>query len=702
MRQHSLLYFILATVLFGVPFVSIAQDHVWPLTPKQIFDANIPIRYEATITGQEMWSNTLRIVSIDGQIYRYPQEIQEISEMAIIEGFTLLSDQSYALWLFDPNSQKLVPFEIKCSAEFMNENIFLGGLIESTWSITQEGGIAYLCNHMTGEKSIPLPEDYTWSISSYWVPRPIVSMSPDRRYIAFMGGKDGEYVGEIEVFSYEIETQTILSLGIFIRESVLGFDQWSDHQITLMTGETPSSSTTTYYIADAKQEDSIQEAFTYLNTGPWPYFYNDPPRYVFGAANPYDETACGAEIYDIETRTMTKLKMGGCRPDYGELDGISYYRNVPIQQHTGTDCCFPLQPQDTATVTVTRWDPEEEVSEDVYTGEVEDIKWVSKDEQYAILLIDTNGHIDNVPYSYDYPDYGASYLQLTDFQTGDALYLVDLYKAQNPLLYAPASDPYASWPYTLLPIGNHEFIAITCPHDMRCDKDYTPRATHVIVDGGIAVETVLMEDHVLTVMPDQQSIIYWIQDILPNENALRAESESAGLGIYDIETGEKTLLVNTLNPFSYTVSAEVVDSHTLLITVVPTFTAATESGRLFADGKFIVNFDAENGPTVEIEHGFPALGIDACILYTATTGVNLRMLPGGNADLFGTVERDKELIATGQAISNYDNQTWWHLADGGWIRSDFTLESSGCAAIPTIDPALEPESIPTLKISANE
>jgi uncharacterized protein YraI len=645
-----------------------------------------------------LWDDSVRVLAIDGNLYRYPPAFQRLTALGEIDDDTVLignsisavPDSIHQIWAFDRTTRQITQFESACVDD---DYLFAGELIDEPWTIVVSDDQAVLCHHSTGERSEPLPPDYLWVIDHFGIgPEPILSVSPDRRYVAFLGQiglePQAESSRNLELFSYDTVSRQIITLGRFNAQSSLQFDAWAGNQVTLHTGETCSVCGHSVYIADVSMPDSIEDAFGYLNIR-GPAYFGDPPRYVFGIGNPSAIATCGHSVYDLATRTMTETQLGGCRPDFGSIDGVAYYRNVPERGSLGptSDCC-DIIPAEVPTVPVLRYDARTGESEEIYVGEVEQVVWVSSDERYAILLEDTNGIIDNVPYSRFpvEPQYGFTYLKLVDLVAGHGL---------------TAVVNAAEWTqFTIIPVNDREFIMIDCSSEM-CGGPVTVRATYLTVDDdGQLHEERLLHDFVIGATPDLSGILYWTHPYPPNLPLPEQTETLTGVGVYDIETGETYQLINPLDPALYRIDVQRRQDGRLHVQVSPRFDADLNSEAIFSHGQFSVYFETGEAPVVRIQHSFPAVGDYACLLYTGMVAANLRVLPGGDQERFGATIRGQTLLADGQAISPNDNLTWWRLADGGWVRSDFTMESSACAAVPTVDPTLNEGRIPFLQGAA--
>ncbi|HEX3051825.1 MAG TPA: DUF4962 domain-containing protein [Aggregatilineaceae bacterium] len=75
-----------------------------------------------------------------------------------------------------------------------------------------------------------------------------------------------------------------------------------------------------------------------------------------------------------------------------------------------------------------------------------------------------------------------------------------------------------------------------------------------------------------------------------------------------------------------------------------------------------------------------------CVTPAGNTAVNIRAWQGSEYQIAGTlaVGETAQVIALFDGVDGYG---WWHLADGGWIRSDVVHQTEACEA-STLDPQL--------------
>lgn len=128
-------------------------------------------------------------------------------------------------------------------------------------------------------------------------------------------------------------------------------------------------------------------------------FWPNPTITTYKAAQNGD---CTWLIYDLETNEESFFNFGDlCYSEFTSPNGTSYFRQ--------------LSP-DKKTATVISFNPLTNERREIYSGEVEDIKWVSEDERYIVAVIDSTGQVDNRPKANRLFDSHNASLQFIDLQ----------------------------------------------------------------------------------------------------------------------------------------------------------------------------------------------------------------------------------------------------------------------------------------------
>jgi uncharacterized protein YraI len=662
----------------------------WPLTPEEIFGPDVHIEYVTYFTPQATdpsWLDELRVLNIDGNLYLYPETFEHISEIVAFDKNTFLIgnvinaelSDLYEFWYFDRQTHEISRFESACG-DSEDEFTYLkpSSLIDLFhWTIITDSKTSRWCNRFTGQLSDPLPANYQWFIDIFGPDEPwlVFSISPDKRYIAFVGEvgltPQASDARNMELFSYDTVERRLISLGEFRGETLIELGWWVDHQILLYSGETCSICKQTFFIADASRPASLETAFTYHNDPP--IYDTEQERYIFGARTP-GSTQCGETIYDVATRTLTTRELGGCRPDFGSIDGVGYYRNVPIRP--STECCQQF-PEDVPTVAVTRWDARTDTSEDVYEGEIEEVRWVSSDDRYAIMLRDTNGKIDHVPYNFWPPGYGlTTFLELIDLETQKVLRSIEQsYGAQ----------------FALLPLSDRDFLKLQCV--ISCDHrlSINPSVLHIGDQRGV-LEEVLPKKFVIGPTPDRSGIFYWLEPA-PADVPSDTLPSVSGIGIYDLQTRKTQILVNPLDPELYETEVSTLGDKYVTIKVTPRIPDEADAANPIYGDFYRVYFEDQQS-TVSVPQFVPAVSSNACLLeVNADTG----LYEAPSQTLTDSVQKGQLLLAGGQTTPVGDSPKWWLLADGRWIRSDYTDETGICDSIMLVEPTAGLRVIPVLQ-----
>jgi len=364
---------------------------------EMLFTANVRILDINLLpdTNSIQYDNSDRVLRSADRVYPYPDSIQSIyqifdeeSELLILGVVESLPDTAETtnrstswIWMFDRQTGTFMRNTPLCG-----NPIKLGPeYIDSQWVYvtTPITGQVYLCETMTGNISESLPANFTWVVqppfSTLTLP---VFTSPDGKWLLLFG----ETNDHIYIFSYDISSQALTEQGqipcnfCVERNAVRWFDT------TAMVSTWTSASEHIIYSVDVTQANSLQQRV--MRPQYLPEFYEDPPRYDYvNFTTPLNiwETQCQHVIYDIVLAHIQIIEMGPlCRPEYGSLSGIGYYRDVT----NGAEGIAAL----------TRFNGETRESEVLYENEIERIEWVSANEDYAIVILDSNGRIDTVPF----------------------------------------------------------------------------------------------------------------------------------------------------------------------------------------------------------------------------------------------------------------------------------------------------------------
>ncbi|MBC8100425.1 MAG: SH3 domain-containing protein [Armatimonadetes bacterium] len=685
-------FVVLVCCLFTSVNTALQTVNFLDLMPSDIFDASVEIRYtQASVEAVPYaYDNQLRVLALGGQVLPYPPSFDRVLRITahddqrffIEHGIYLGTDypQQYEVWQYDISTQTLTLFTPECGISA--DEAAYTGLIEAPWTIVNQASEWVLCNIITGERSSPLPADYLWIFETSVRYMPLVTISPDKTYVVFMGQiglqPQSRYGRNIALFSYQPLQKTLIQLGELSARSSLYFNEWVDTQVTLTTGETDSIGSLSIYVMDASQPQSVAFAID----GRWPSFIDNPPRYVLGFDAPYGSTPCGRRTYDIRSRLLTELDLDGlCRPDYGSADGVGYYRDVPLGE--SFECCNPVRAQ-VATAPLIRYDSRTGERAELFSGELEQIYWVSADDRYAIVLVDANGSIDLFPYlrEIDNNRLGFPYTQLIDLETDELLAATS-----GDLLLGTTSAYSADWGvnHGITPLADGTFIAIYCANVIPpCERNnslavrltITNDATHIVpgytaAQSPLVQETELVRDAIM-VTPDKSGILVWSHPISRGS----PPPTEQGINFYNLATGASAPLMQALPVERYVVEVQPHGDNALAISV-DTLTQP------YARGYYTLHFEADGRHYVEVQaKQQPAIDQLVCVL-TTTTGVNLRSEPTGTSERVGTAEAGERLVAVTQTES--EAVIWWQLQDQAWIHSDFVTASRACDRLLVVD-----------------
>ncbi len=667
-----------------------SQAQTDAIDPSLIFVPPLEIRHVASPPQEELpyaWDDDLKLFEVDGVISPYPDRVKGIHSIEQVDVNTFTFAYVYApdvhpddvAWVYSRTQHTLTSFSPVCGET--------GGLANGwylsrwLWIIVEQNDTTYLCNRLTGEKSDPLPVNYQWK-ADYWnEPGYIITISPDWRYVAFIGDVglelQSEYSRDVEVFSFDTQTRKFLSIGTMGAGSSLYFEEWVGNQVTIANGESNNIGSMGIFVADVTKADSLVYALG-DSGGASPVFADNPPRYFtgYGANSP---VPCGQRTYYVETHQLVELHLDGlCHPEYGDIAGVGYYRDVPFGENH--ECCTAV-PADVAEVPLIRYDARTGERKELYTAEIEHIYWVSPDDHYAILLIDQNKHIDFFPYLQDYDTFsnlGYPSVELIDLQKQQPLTILPIYE----LFQAQSLDEYMrDWAinHSITRMSDGTFVEIICYHDIPVGCGRVGNAALRLTVTDDELKEILLVDNPIMLTPDKTGLFVWSQ---PPSRERGTPTRLQGVNIYDLNTGTISPFIQELNPAHYNFELHISGDNSVNV--------AVEDRLLGAKQNFNVYFESGQPAYIQIvDPPPPSIGKYVCVLMTQT-GVNLRVGPAGNVERAGTAKKGEKLLAIGQEVSAYDGLVWWQLDKGGWVRSDFVTPTSACDTLPDTNPNATP------------
>lgn len=359
---------------------------------ESLFTANVHIvDYRLSSKETEMYDNAARLLLISGHSYAYPEEIQSVYHVQpgangdfLVEVLESLPDTAGAthfwVWSFAPQTGLFTHLTPLCG----HPSRLTVADLDNPWVYVTDsatGGV-YLCEAATGHLSQPLPSGQSWDVQPPFTTEALpVFTSTDGQWLLLFSQTDHD----TRVFSYNTTTANLTEIGVLTCHFCVEWHsvRWFDTTAILWSVD---ESRHAIYSMDINQPGSLELVLTrpqYLLE-----FYDNPPRYDYmNFTTPENiwDTQCEHVIYDIQSHHKTVTDMGSlCRPEQGTLDGIGYYRDVT----RGGEGIAAL----------TRFDARTQESEVLYEGEIELIAWVSPDEHYAAVVLDSSGHIDTPPF----------------------------------------------------------------------------------------------------------------------------------------------------------------------------------------------------------------------------------------------------------------------------------------------------------------
>lgn len=324
--------------------------------------------------------------------------------------FTFISDDKntgYDYWLTDYATGETEPYEMKCG----ERSKYPGS--DQPWIYTfnpdtPPTDIA-LCELTTGRtlQLETLPSEYVPDMEV----KPV--LSANGQYLIFTAhSKELQYegYGTVFVFTYDLRHDHLFETGHFqpsLEQWIIGIQEWVTETTILISARGGEWTYCSMYRAEVDTENSLE--FVASNFRSCPYSIQDPLRVV--GFNDISIYTCGMMTYDFATRKTTEVDQGTlCWSEYQSLtdSNIGYYRQVTA---------------DNRQAAIVRRDNQSGETTLLAEAEIEALKWVSPDERYAVVILDSDGYISAAPGSDpEFWKVSSPMLTLLDLKIGEIVY----------------------------------------------------------------------------------------------------------------------------------------------------------------------------------------------------------------------------------------------------------------------------------------
>jgi hypothetical protein len=324
------------------------------------------------------------------------------------------------------------------------------------WWYTDVDGLSHFCNLFTGEVGAALPDGYAQF--GFGTGHENATSFQDGRWVVFFATftkKSRPYFIETEIFAYYTRANKIVNVG-YIPERFYGegfpyssysfYGIWEDRYVIVNARQQMEWSANDIFVADLQhpQRSMIRiDGFRFA-----PKVYQNPLRIVTTStpSNGEGSDVCSYVVFDIRSGRSTSYHApkSMCQPEYGDIRGVGYYRDVS----TGS-----------AVSRLVRYDAVTQEQVELYRGEIEFVFWVSPDERYALLVLDEDGKTEPPRGWNEVGSFGGlgtspnAKLVWLDLKSGRQLY-------QARFTYY---DHLSQWPFCSTPIhaGPHWFSSET-------------------------------------------------------------------------------------------------------------------------------------------------------------------------------------------------------------------------------------------------
>jgi hypothetical protein len=533
------------------PSALFGQDNTPPvIEPGDIFDDHALLIAELPVLTPDDTARTLFYFDPtrkEWDSYPYPEGLDEIGDpiyssrarpddtyLINPRGFGWGQDVIDDVWVFDPTTGEFLQPGIACGVV----KDFPG---EGRWIIIEdhEPSLSHLCFTETGQRSPAIPA--TECLPQFR--QPVVTAPNNEWVLLFCGGL------EFTAFSYHIDTETFQYLGLSEpRENEnVEIVRWIG-KTTAVIHAYPSWNppANLYYVADVDQTESLE--FVAWDLYAAPLYYDDPPHLEwmpgeFSRAGP-GEFEGGLRSYDFTQREWTVF------PDvegvYGVSDIIPDGTGDRLYRSLNHDDSYPYQSAPSATLIRFNYGTGER--RELFTGKVEWVDSFSPGGRYAVLYLGNNGVVVNnerlAENQRAYSPDGNAEIAVFDLITNSIVYQAT----------GDAWEPYGYNPFNLFYSGKNPLPVTWINPDTFFIQGVNGDHHEVIQMGGSA-EVVADLTNVVDsqLSPDNQQILF--RDTLDR------------VAVYNIGTGDITILIQPAAARQYDVSASWHDIGVLDVTV---------------------------------------------------------------------------------------------------------------------------------------
>lgn|GEM_PF-3614482 len=541
--------------LFLVFFISstqaLAQDEIPALpTPEELFAEGVifelvPPRINPQST-QPTADNEARVVRVYDEAtetwreFPFPNEVEQFVEITREDENILALSTEYprgpygtqalpeAQWLLNVVTGEYSRPEIICGERRASEG-------EGYWVVYQEAlrTPGFLCNTETGARLEPLP------IEEWWDTQPAV-LSPDGEQLILFGHGT--------IYSYRFETGELTLLGTPQKD--FQYAEWIGNDLVFISAANQaemSSPWRNYYLAYPGVEDSMYPITTTIKPAGITHLYN-PSRYEWLAAG---ADSCSLRQLNTETAELNEYELQEICSQGTSLPGtddrlfydimwsdenLAYWDDMVRLMYLPDG--HPIGSQ------LVRLNPYTGERQNLYAGEIEWLRDVTPDGQYAVLLVDDSGLLDMIaPRKGETPDSHPLWLIL-DLHTGEIVYeaptswsssdgyyfwntlsrridfaISSINEQQSTMHRLPASG--------LFSVGNELFVHEEISYVL---GDAKFNYTIIQLRDGEVFEQQL--DEIALIMPDERHVAVW-DDV----------ETSSAVSLYDLETGTTTPII---------------------------------------------------------------------------------------------------------------------------------------------------------------
>ncbi len=370
------------------------NESQWPPNADDVFVPGIEVlefnmlnKVQQSPLGQIAIIPEYRVIKgADGRVYPWPESVpyfqftypRPLVIYDVLYLYQIRSAQAYG----DPDKSWTLNLKTGIYTEYRAQGLIdtpCGKVPVKTmdWDLYYGDQGGYLCTLRTGER-ITFPAGYhLYRLHSE--AEPVITTLADGRLVVVTQPADER---EFTIMVSNLTTKAFDIVGTLpLGKQISANIKYDNIIVYTIRSEVGTDSYGVFNVRKNSLAPYTPPVDEYSSFSTWDFW----PNPTFTTAQIDANGNCVWLLYDLETNKESSFNFGDlCYSEFTRKDGTSYFRQIS---------------PDKKTATVIRFNPLTNERQEVYSGEIEGVIWVSDDGRYIMLVIDNDGKVDTIPTS---------------------------------------------------------------------------------------------------------------------------------------------------------------------------------------------------------------------------------------------------------------------------------------------------------------